>query len=238
MGCGPDRLDAYIGCRDVTTKDIKILIEDNCLTPASFAKSWRRSELTSRRLRTPVARGHHSGIQARLSLGPFATASSQIPSIELANRRQRQTTDLDLGCAAGLRVKFLDQSIGPFPAAGGAGRAPSATLCLDVDSTSKTRVFTRGFIRRPSTIGDASSLLGDFRRVVGLVFLATQQKRGGGRRNSAYNLFDELPRCRSLGWVFGAGFILHRRLVASTAHPQCSSISGGCPVGGVCCSDQ
>jgi hypothetical protein len=179
-----------------------------------------------------------SGIKARLSLGPFATASSQIPSIELANRRRRRMTDLDLGCAASLRVKFLDQSSGPFPAAGGAGHAPSATLYLDVDSTSKTRVFTHRFIRRPSTFGNASSLLVDFRRVVGLVFSGSATEAWCGRRNSACNLFDELPRCRSLGWVFGAGFILHRRLVASTAHPQRSSISSGRPVGGVGCSDQ
>jgi hypothetical protein len=148
-------------------------------------------ELTSWR-RSPVARGVTSGIKARISLGTFATASSQIPSIELANRRRRRTTDVDLGCATSLRVKFLDLQWTIF----GGGRSGTRSL------------------------GDASSLLGDFRRVVGLVFLAAQRKRGGGGRDSACNLFDELPRCRSLGWVFGAGFILHRRLVASTTHPQ------------------
>jgi hypothetical protein len=102
-------------------------------------------------------------------------------------------------------------------AACGAGRASSAMLCFGV----------------------ASSLLDDLRREVGLVFTAAQWKRGGGGgdlvlvacgggRKSTCNLFDELSGCRSLDWVFGVGFILHRRLAASC--PWRSSISGGRPI--------
>ena len=44
---------------------------------------------------------------------------------------------------------------------------------------------------------------------------------GGGERNRACNLFNELPGCRSLDWVIGAGFVLHRR---SAAFPRYSAI--------------
>jgi hypothetical protein len=72
-------------------------------------------------------------------------------------------------------------------AACGAGCASSTTLCFTV----------------------TSSLLGELRREVGLVFTAAQWKRGGGggdlvlmacggSRKSTCNLFDELSGCRSL----------------------------------------